>query len=586
MSKKSRKLISAQAGIAPPTPSEDAVEVDDTDDDLVAEETDDAGSDFFFLPDVEPEYVDERDLHDLIKIWRHGRATRTIWQALSDGYIVLFAVVMLGAMIINVVINAQVGMSGCVAGPCQIGRLFLPSAAVVTTYALTLMVSQLFGPILASAAEGSWLMDGPTSRKYLLRRRMALPVTISGIVAAALVALVSALSGMAVLEIVVWLAAAGLGSAALMSFAAYEQAYERTRTIKVLQGIFTTVALLIMLGVVAIAAGWVTFTALPMTLASTVVAGLAVLAGVGLIVALIGALRRLELIRRARLMSAGSLVAGMQGAMFALDFGLIRDILVGRRMAEKGYVRPTRGRGVGLSALVWRDIERVARNPKSLIGVVLAVFVCYAVDALRISELNPFVSGLALMAALVPFLGGLRVLTRTSGLARMMPFKTAELRTASMVVPLIFALIWGFASWPAFVGIDDTGADRSVTDGFIAAAVTAFAGWLGAVRWTTAKKVDFGVPMLATSSGAMPPTLIFNLFRGFDMVALITAPLILNLPWWVSVLLIVIVFIALRGTFDMDQMRAEQEEAQRQMKAAKEGANRPKTTIPRPTRQR
>ena len=39
--------------------------------------------------------------------------------------------------------------------------------------------------------------------------------------------------------------------------------------------------------------------------------------------------------------------------------------------------------------------------------------------------------------------------------------------------------------------------------------------------------------MVATSAGAMPPTLIFNLFRGFDVVALVTAPLLLGAsPSW------------------------------------------------------
>ena len=74
-------------------------------------------------------------------------------------------------------------------------------------------------------------------------------------------------------------------------------------------------------------------------------------AGVGLAVALRSAGQRLERIRRARLVSGGSLVSGMQGAMFALDFGLIRDILVEREAAERGHVRPTKGRGLGVTAI-------------------------------------------------------------------------------------------------------------------------------------------------------------------------------------------------------------------------------------------
>ena len=44
---------------------------------------------FFFLPDVEPDAVDEQDLHNLMKLWRHGRATRTLGQVLQDSYVCL-----------------------------------------------------------------------------------------------------------------------------------------------------------------------------------------------------------------------------------------------------------------------------------------------------------------------------------------------------------------------------------------------------------------------------------------------------------------------------------------------------------------
>ena len=573
MSKKSRKLIRSGADQpAEETPQEETV----------AEEQ---HWDFFFLPDVEPDQVDERDLHDLMKLWRHGRATRSIWQALSDGYVVLFAVVMVGAMLVSVIVKAQSGMAGCTAETCLIGRLFLPTATVVACYALTLSVAGLFGPVLASAAEGFWLMDAPISRKRLLRRRLALPVVVAAVIATALVALVAALSGMTWVEIVLWAVASGLGSAALMAFAAIEQERERTRWVRLLQALFTAAAVVVLVSVVAIAAGWMPAAVLSMTMASGVVAGLGVLALVGLVVGLLVALRRLERIRRARLLSGGSLVAGMQGAMFALDFGLIRDILVERKAVERGHVRPTKGRGLGLNALIWRDVERIKRDPKPLIGLALALFVCYAVDALRMSALNPFISGVALMAALVPFLGSMRVLSRTGGLARAFPFTTPKLRTALMAVPAVLAVIWGVAAVPAFIGIDETGADRTFTDGVSAALVTVLAGLLGAVRWVTAKKVDFGVPMLATSSGAMPPTLLFNLFRGIDMAALITAPLILNLPLWVSLALAVVVFVVLRGSFNMDDLKAQQEEQQRQLQAARGGgAAGPKTKVPRPTR--
>lgn len=573
MSKKSRKLIratpAADAGPAVPV----AVPVPDE-----PERT------FYFLPDAEPLPVDEKDLHAEMKLWRHGRATRTIGQVIQDSYVMLFSVVMIGAMATSVVLRAQGSLVGCDTESCVSGRLLLPTATLFACWALALGLARLFGPVLASAAEGSWLMDAPISRRRLLRGRLVPPLALSFGIAGLATGLVGALSGLTWLQVLAWAAAAAAGSAALVAFAASEQPRERVVVTKALQAVFGAAALGVLLVVVSVAAGW-----LPGSVVSEAggaawaLAGVAAAALVALVVLLRLAVSRLEQIRRARLVSGGSLVSGMQGAMFALDFGLIRDILVERRMAEKGHVRPTRGAGLGLMALVWRDVERLKRNPSAFLGLAMSLLVPYAADALRMSQLNPLISGLALVAGLVPFLGSLRVLTRTGGLARSFPFKTAQLRTASMAVPAVLALLWGLAATPAFIGIASTGADRSVTNGLGVALITALAGLFGAVRWVTAKKVDYQTPMMATASGALPPGLIFNLFRGLDMVLLVTGPLILQLPMYWSLGIAVIVFVGLRGSFNMDDLRAEQEAAQRDLAAAKQAKAAP-TKIPRPSR--
>lgn len=539
---------------------------------------------FYFLPDAPAEVVDEAELHQLMKLWRHGRATRTVGQVLSDSYVTMFTVVLISAMVISAVINAQHGMTGCNTEACNTSRLLVPTAVVFGIWALAVTLSRLFGPVLASAAEGSWLMDAPISRRRLLSGRLVLPLVGAFVIPVLLTGLVSALSGMDWLSVGAWSLAAGMGSAALVAFAASEQTRERVILLKVLQGVWATAALVIGLVVVSVATAWLPATWI--TQEATIRPAVFAISAVSLlviVVMLVVTLRRLELIRRARLLSGGSLVAGMQGAMFALDFGLIRDILVERRAAEKGHVRPTKGRGLGITALIWRDVERLFRTPSMLIGLVMTLLVPYAVDALRMSQLNPLISGLALTAGLVPFLGSLRVLTRTGGLARSMPFKTTELRTAAMAVPGVLALLWALAATPAFIGIAQTGADRGIADGLSAAAITGLAGLFGAVRWVTAGRPDFSAPMMATSSGAMPPTLVFNLFRGFDMVALITAPLILGAaPIW-SAALAAVVFIALRGTFNMEQLKAEQEAAQREAAAAKSDRA-ARTKIPPPQR--
>jgi hypothetical protein len=576
MSKKSRKLIRAAAAPDAPAGVLDAA---------VATPEGQPERTFFFLPDVEPSPVDEKELHAEMKVWRHGRATRSLGQVFQDSYVMLLSVVIVGAMVTSVVLRAQGQLAGCNTESCASGRLLLPSATVLACYALTLGVSRLFGPVLASAAEGFWLMDAPISRRRLLRGRLVLPLVLSFAVAGAATALVGALSGLGWLQVLAWSAAAALGSAALVTLAAEEQPKERVALLKVLQAVFAMAALAVLVVVVSVAAGWLPSSVVTGAGSATwLLAGVAAAALVALLVLLRLALSRLEEIRRARLVSGGSLVSGMQGAMFALDFGLIRDILVERRMAEKGHVRPTRGAGLGLAALVWRDVERLRRTPSAFLGLGMSLFVPYAADALRMSQLNPLISGLALVAGLVPFLGSLRVLTRTGGLARAFPFKTAQLRTASMVVPAALALLWGLAATPAFIGIASTGADRDVLTGLSVALVTALAGLFGAVRWVTAKKVDYQTPMMATASGALPPGLVVNLFRGIDMVALVTAPLILQAPVYWSLAIAVVVFVGLRGSFNMEDLKAEQEAAQRELAAAKEARTGEKQKIPRPAR--
>ena len=564
MSKKSRKLIRAAA----PAVAVDEPAVDEAAADTAPTAEPERG--YYFLPAEEPLEVDERDLHDLMKQWRHGRATRTIGQALQDGYVAVFTIIVLGAMVTSVVLRVQAGASTCTSEACASARLLMPTAMVLVSFTLSLAVARLFGPVLASAAEGFWLMEAPISRRRLLRGRLLLPVVLAGVVGAVITGLVSALVGMAVVDVVIWALAAGLGSAALIAFAAAEQGAERTRPQDVLQLLTGAATVLVLLAVVAISAGWLpAVSAAAGEVARWVVIALGVAALAGGAFGFVLAGSRLESIRRARLLSGGSLVSGMQGAMFALDFGLVRDILVERRSAERGHVTPRKGRGLGLTALVWRDVERLWREPRPFVALAISAIVPYAADALRVSQLNPLVSGVGLFFAMVPFLGSLRVLTRTGGLARALPFKTSAIRTAAMAVPGALVLLWAAATTPAFVGISAAGADRDVVNGAGVALATAVAGLFGAVRWVTAKKVDFGVPMLATESGAMPPTLLFNLFRGFDMVLLITAPLILQAPVTWSLGIAGVVFVFLRGTFNMDELNAEKAAMDREQAAAK-----------------
>ena len=202
-------------------------------------------------------------------------------------------------------------------------------------------------------------------------------------------------------------------------------------------------------------------------------------------------------------------------------------------------------------------------------AVRLAVDHQAAADALGMSTLTPVFAALALFGATIPLLGGLRVLTRTGGLARCLPFSLARIKLASIAVPAILAAIWAVATTPAYLGFGDGAVQRTVPEASMMAVATAAAGLLAAVRWTQAKGVDFGAPMVASQAGAFPPGLVTNLFRGFDVCLLTTAPMLLGLsPFW-SLGIAALAAAILLNSMDAEALRARQAEQQKQMEAQK-----------------
>ncbi|MDU6252039.1 MAG: DUF6297 family protein, partial [Cutibacterium avidum] len=368
--------------------------------------------------------ADERQLSLLMGDWRKGRTTRNIWQAIGDAYVLVFSLVVVLAMIISLIVQAQGQASGCTSTGCQTARGLLPWAALSGVLAFALAAARVFGPVLASAAEGFWLMDAPISRARFLAKRLRAAVLVSVIGGAVLGALVAALTGGSGKAVIAWTLATALGAAGVVSFSAAEQGAERTWPVKVVEALAGLAGLAVLLGVISTASGWY---AVPMSSDANFASAWAVAGGgaVLLVVSYVIARMRLNRIRRARLMAGGSLASGMQGAAFALDFALIRDILQEREAIERGQVRPTRGRGEGLSSLVWRDVQRLMRFPKPLFTLVVTAVVPYAVSALGFGALTVPVSALVLVAALVPFFTSLRVLTRSKGLVRCLPFTTS-----------------------------------------------------------------------------------------------------------------------------------------------------------------
>ena len=505
-----------------------------------------------------------RELRGLMKDWRRGRATRNLGQALSDAYVAVIAALMIGAMTVNVILKAQRVVASCSTASCLSARALLPWAAVLAAVATALAVARLFGPVLASAAEGFWLLDAPISRSKLLRGRLVAALAVAFVGGALIGGLVALLTGSAGLESAVWAVATGLSAAAAVAAAAAQQGRERHRLSRVASFVFGLLGVVALLGVVGVAADRLTFS-LTTDLGTEIGAAVAAFAVLVLLIGGLLAVSRLASIRRTRLVSGGSLVRGISGAFFALDIGLARDIVVQRRTMEIGHVKPRRGHGEGLQALTWREWQRLRRFPQPLVGWAGTLVVPYASEALGLSAVTPVFGALALFGAIVPMLNGLRVLTRTGGLARCLPFSMSQIKMAMVTAPAILAGVWAVLVAPAFVGVVGDGVHRPFGTAALMAVATAGAGLLAAIRWTQAKGVDFSKPMVSTQAGAVPPGLVTNLFRGFDVCLLATAPMLLGFsPLW-SLAIEAITALVLFNSFDADSMRARQQDAQRQL---------------------
>jgi Family of unknown function (DUF6297) len=536
--------------------------------------------DFAYQQPRDPERLtpaSPRELKRLMKDWRAGRATRNVLQAMSDAYIAVFAAVMIGAMVVNVILKAQRTVAQCTSDTCLSARAILPWAAFAAAIAVALAISRLFGPVLASAAEGFWLLDAPISRSKLLRSRLVGAIAAAFLGAAVLGGLISALTGSGLTQVLVWAGATGLSAAASVAFAAAQQGLERHLLTYLATYLFGVLAVGALFSVVGVAAGWFSF---GLSDNVGIELGLIMIAASALVLLISAVLAALRLgqIRRTRLLTGGALVSGISGAFFALDVGLARDIVVERRAIERGHVRPRRGKGLGLEAIIWREWQRLWRFPQPLLVLAATIVVPYAADALGMSVLTPVFAALALFGATIPLLNGLRVLTRTGGLARCLPFSLARIKLASIAVPAILPGIWAAATTPAYMGFGDGAVQRPVPEASLIAIAAAAAGLLAAVRWTQAKGVDFGAPMVASQAGAFPPGLVTNLFRGFDVCIITTAPLLLGLsPWW-SLGIAGVVAAILLNSMDAESLRARQAEqqkllaAQRKQRADEAGA--------------
>lgn len=529
--------------------------------------------------------ADERQMRLLMADWRRGRATRSIWDMVTDGYVALFSLAVVVAMMISGLLSVQNSSAGCNDLGCQTSRGMLPWLLTTGLVILALTIARLFGPVIASAAEGFWLLDTPMRRSRLLGGRFWAVILLSFTISVLISGLVLVIIGTSWTTCLVWAAGIGLGSAAATAFAAIIQATQRYLIFDIVRGLAALAGIVALGLTVGLHSGVFTALIRPELTAQLgyVLVGLS---GVLFVALVFGARRLLDDLPRTRLVSGGDLLSGLQGAMFALDLNLMRDIVVGRRWLERGHVKPLRGRGTGVQALVWREVERLRRNPRALLVLLVSALIPYALLAIGMGAFGWTLTAIVLMFCLVPFLDALRVLTRTKGLARCFPLSTTQIRQAVVMVPAALAVAWGILASPAYLITGGVGFNTdTLLGGYARGLVTAIAGLIGAIRWVSARPADYSSPMVATGFGAMPPGLAMNLIRGFDVIALITLPLILGLNLWFSVGIAAICWLVLRsGGMSAEELMERNEEAKRELEEMKAAQAKEKIVIQRSQR--
>ncbi|GAA1922312.1 DUF6297 family protein [Nocardioides hwasunensis] len=462
--------------------------------------------------DLDTAVPSAREVRQEIRDWRRGRAELKWGEAISDAYVALFCVVMVGAMAGNVVLNLRQLADETCAGTCSEVRSAAPWLVALAVSLLALGLARLLGPVFSPPAANGWLLSTPVDRGALLRpgwlRTVALTLT------GAVLALVAPaiLGGFSWGEGLAFLVGASAAALACVAIAALSQVHESpvARWLTWL----VTLALWVALGLAA-TRELSAVPSVPPALA-LVLTALVVLVAAALVVR-----ARISVGRVSRRVLAYTehLSPSLSGALSSVDLGLMYDVLLARRWGRFAHVRTRTGGPLGWAALVHRDFLRALRSPQPyvlLAGLVLVPYAASEADAGRAVVLATTLAGLLGGPALC---SGLRVVVRTQSLARMLPFRRQTLLLAHLVVPGAALMVFALATTPTLVDeMPDGGAiNLAIACGLSSIAAT--------VRWVTGKPPNYAAPMVSTPGGGVPTAVFGSVVRGFDVWAISALPL-------------------------------------------------------------
>jgi hypothetical protein len=237
------------------------------------------------------------------------------------------------------------------------------------------------------------------------------------------------------------------------------------------------------------------------------------------IAAVIRAGRALGRVDRASLTAGAELASTATSAALMLDGSTLTRLMEIRRWRSVGRIqaRPLPGRpgrwrlplrAQRLRVLVLADLRRRLRDWSALRAWGALLLVMYAV-----ATALPAIEGSAQVIlgylAANRLTAGLRAVSRSAGLRRMLGGSDRELRLAHLVVPAIGAAIWYLATVPVVRPLGSLDAVLAV--GII----------LAAYRTATQPAARYGGAAFDTPFGMISADLLRQLLRGWDLVAIL-----------------------------------------------------------------
>ncbi|GAA5123158.1 hypothetical protein GCM10023339_42580 [Alloalcanivorax gelatiniphagus] len=454
-----------------------------------------------------------REVRREVRDWRRGRARLRWGEVLSDAYIALFCVVMIGAMGGNVVLTLRrLADDSCLA-TCAETRSAVPWLAAMAVALLALGLARLLGPVFSPPAANAWLLSTPVDRGALLRPGWLRTAALTAAGAALALAAPTVLGGFSWHEGLVFLVAGSATALACVGVAALSQVHEHAAS-RLLTWLVTAVLWLALALAATEELGAVPRLSLALGLALAALVALVAAAVVWRAGVAVG------MVPRRVLGYTEHLSPSLSGALSSVDLGLMYDVLLARRWGRGAHVRSRTGGPLGWWTLVHRDLLRAGRAPQPhvlLAGLVLLPYAAAEADAGRAVVLVTTLAGLLGGPALC---AGLRVVVRTQSLARMLPMRRQSLLLAHLVVPGTALLAFAVATtWTLLPVVPQTG------NAVVLALACGLSSLAATVRWVTGKPPNYAAPVVSTPAGAVPTGVFSSAARGFDVWALTALPL-------------------------------------------------------------